>query len=53
MSDKECRKELFLRDMVDTKPHLILDLRAIYLLQRAKTAHIQRLKNVRCMRRHT
>jgi hypothetical protein len=32
MSDKECRKEFFLRDMVDAKPHLILDLRAIYLL---------------------
>jgi hypothetical protein len=32
MSGKECRKEFFLRNMVDAKPHPILDLRAIYLL---------------------
>jgi hypothetical protein len=53
MGGKECRKEFFLRDMVNAKPHLILDLRAIYLLQGTKTAYIQRLKNVRCMGRHT
>jgi hypothetical protein len=53
MSCGECKKEFFLCEMVDAKPHLVLNLRAVCLLQRAKTAHIQRLKNVRCMDRHT
>jgi hypothetical protein len=53
MGCKECRKEFFLRDMDNAKPHLVLNLIAVCLLQRAKTAHIQRLKNVRCMSRHT
>ena len=53
MGCKKCRKEFFLRDMVNAKPHLVLNLRAVWLLQRAETAHIQRLKNMRCMCRHT
>jgi hypothetical protein len=32
MGCKECRKEFFLRDMVDAKPHLVLNLGAVCLL---------------------
>ena len=49
----ECRKEFFLSDMVDAKPHFVLDLRTVRLLQRAETADVQRLKDVRRIRRHT
>jgi hypothetical protein len=32
MGYKKRRKEFFLRDMVDTKPHLVLNLGAVCLL---------------------
>lgn len=37
---KEGWKELFFVDVFDAKPQLVLNLRAICLFQRAKTAHI-------------
>jgi hypothetical protein len=53
VSYEEGRKKLFLVNMVNAKLHFGLNLRAICLLQRAKTANIQRLKNIRCVSRQT